>query len=435
LDILNFRVKIQQKIEGFRNQDGNLRNRHGKIQPETPDQKTTASMNRLNAKIFITLFREVCQKCFGFPLITPLSETDSRLLSTTILEKTGLVIGARSIKNYSIYIVKGKGSSKENPSAATLDTMARYVLDAPYTTEIQRKNRESHFPYWFQYRSRFSSTGTTSPMRDINLKMTLFLFAIALLATAGYFTVKFLAVKNKSGVFSDTFHSVGEDSLKSKGWIIKSKDPVWWNRRMVKPGHLTLFTLKGDNFKNDENNAGIHNLLMRKISSDCFMAEIHLTNFIPRKNWQQAGILLAEDSTFRGKVLRLSLSYNDFFGGYKKPAEIIIQVVSSSESSDFSKPEEIAHIPLFSLDPDPEGLVRNNLNISALKIEKKGEQFRFLYTSGSRESFAFKEAASGKFDINPRFIGLFAIQGWADQEDAMEVYFDSFAFAPISCNP
>ena len=73
-------------------------------------------MNWINT-IFIALFTETCQKGFGFPLTSPLTETDSKLLSNTILESTGLVIGAKSIKNYSFYVLESKkqGFQKENP--------------------------------------------------------------------------------------------------------------------------------------------------------------------------------------------------------------------------------------------------------------------------------------------------------------------------------
>lgn len=178
----------------------------------------------------------------------------------------------------------------------------------------------------------------------------------------------------------------------------------------------------------------IKNLVMRKINSDCFTAETHITDFIPGENWQQAGILLSEDSTFKSKMLRLSISYNDFFGGYKKPPEIIIQVISSSESGLRSKPEEIEHLSLFSIEPDKKNLVINNLANSALKIEKKGNHFRFLYAIGPTEGFAFREAVSGDFDIQPKYIGIFSIQGWANKITQIPAYFDSFTFAGIPCS-
>ena len=61
-------------------------------------------MDELNKKAFAKLFREAYQKCFGSPLTGPLSETESKHFGNSILDVTGLVIGAKSIKNYSAYI-------------------------------------------------------------------------------------------------------------------------------------------------------------------------------------------------------------------------------------------------------------------------------------------------------------------------------------------
>lgn len=393
------------------------------------------NMNELDKSIFITLFREACQKAFGFPLSSPLTETDSKLLSNKILESTGLVIGAKSIKNYSFFILnsKSKEARKENPSAATLDTLARYVLDAPYTDELKRKENESHYPYWFQYRNRFSDNMPRRYVFRWSRKLTVMICVIVLSAPLGFFLINYFAQNTDKQIFKDNFDSVDADSLRSKGWIVRSEDNVWWNRRNEKPGHLALYTLKGDNWSNSENRATIKNLLMRKINSDCFMVEIHLTGFIPMQNWQQAGILLSEDSAFNGKMLRLSISYNDFFGGYKKPPEVIIQAISSLESGTQSKPEEIGHLTLFSIEPGNEDLVKSNLAVSALKIEKKGKHFRFLYLTGPTEGFAFREAVSGDFDFKPRYVSIFSISGWADNANQIPAYFDSFESVGIPC--
>lgn len=88
-------------------------------------------MKDLNDAAFISLFKEACQKCFGHPLSEPLSETESRHLASQIFEATGLVIGAKSLKNYSIHVAGGADVRTENPSVATLDTLARYVANAP----------------------------------------------------------------------------------------------------------------------------------------------------------------------------------------------------------------------------------------------------------------------------------------------------------------
>lgn len=392
-----------------------------------------------NEKVFTHLFKEVCQKCFGQSLSEPLSETDSKLLANTILEQTGLVIGVKSIKNYSLYVFAPSAGKKENPSVATLDTFARYVLNAPYTDELQRKKKENHFPYWFQYKNVFFNSVVSNTVKDEKKKsfnarkIPAIIFLSIVFAALGFWLINILQNKDEEKNFDDDFSSVQTDSLKQKGWMMKQMDTMSWNRRNQKAAHLSLYTLRGDNWPGEDHLAGIKNLLFRKVNTDCFIVETLLTEFIPKQNWQQAGILLSEDTTFTGKVLRLSIAYNNFFGGYEKFPEIIIQVVGSSESGNLSKPEEIAHITLFSVDPGKDSLIAANLSKLALKIEKKNNHYRFLYTHGRMESFAFKEAAHGDFDIQPKYIGIFAMQGFAEKEHPMPVQFDSFRFIPVDC--
>lgn len=390
-------------------------------------------MEDLNRPVFVRLFKAACEKCFGIPLSLPLSEADSKNLSNKIFEQTGLVIGAKSIKNYSFYVLgQNKEVKQENPSYATLDTLARYVLDAPYTDEIRRKDNEGHYPYWFQYRSQFSAVQPKRFGVRINWKKT----GVVLLVTAGliigFVWVVYLMHRDRTECFVDNFNAVSEDSLIRKGWMIQSKDVSWWNKRNVRDGHLALYTLRGDNWPLGRNMAGIKDLLMRKIHSDCFSVEVHLSDFVPAANWQQAGILLSEDSAFDGKMLRLSMSYNDFFGGYKRPPEIIIQMVSSSESGSRSKPE-IMHMPIYSREPDKDSIIKANLKWSALKIEKSSKHFRFLYTTSPVESFAFQEAFAKDLNFNPRYVGIFAIQGWADTSHIVPAYFDSFMLSGNRC--
>jgi hypothetical protein len=390
-------------------------------------------MRELNVPVFKKLFREVCNKCFGYTVTSPLSDPDSRLLSNKIFLQTGLILGARSIRNYSRYVFSkvDQGNLKENPSVATLDTFARYVLDAPHTTEIQRKENESHYPFWFQYRTDFISKSPGSRKR-FKWRIVIVAF-IPLLAIAALYTIYINTPENKIEFFYDGFDNVSEDSLVGRGWMLKPADPYWWKKRVDKAGHLTLYTLRGDNWTLGDQLADMKNILMREIPSDCFTAEIHLSGFVPLNNWQQAGILLSEDSTFTGKMIRLSISYNDYFGGYQKPAEIMIQVFSSTESGSASKPQEIIQLPLFTLQTTEDSLITANLSKSILKIEKKGDHFRFLYSASSIESFALKEASGGEFSIQPKYISIFAIQGWSETENIIPACFDSFSIMKIRC--
>lgn len=112
-------------------------------------------MNNADFLAFPALFKEACFKCFGYPLKDPLTETESKLFYNQIFEHTGLTIGWESIKNYSFFVVDDSPGKQEIPSVATLDTLSRYVLKAPYTTEIERNKNEKHYPYWVRYKEQF----------------------------------------------------------------------------------------------------------------------------------------------------------------------------------------------------------------------------------------------------------------------------------------
>jgi hypothetical protein len=98
---------------------------------------------------FATLYKDAYKKCFGHALSMLPSETESKYFGNTIFEETGLVIGAKSLKNYFGFVLNMPESKDENPSVATLDMLARYVLQATDTDETARKNKAGHYPYWY----------------------------------------------------------------------------------------------------------------------------------------------------------------------------------------------------------------------------------------------------------------------------------------------
>ena len=94
----------------------------------------------------------------------------------------------------------------------------------------------------------------------------------------------------------------------------------------------------------------------------------------------------------------------------QRPKEILIQAITSLGNG-FGKPEEIAHKPLFYLDSVSNNpMLIKNLDNSALRIEKHGSKYRFLYAGGVTENGAFKEIVSQDFDMKPKYIGIFAIK-------------------------
>ena len=113
-------------------------------------------MNDLDSRAFSALFREAYEKCFGYLQKKSLSETESKLFYSRIFDQTGLVVGWKSLKNYSSFIVDVPTGKPENPSIATLDTLSRHVIDAPYSSETERKEKDSHYPYWYAFKEKFN---------------------------------------------------------------------------------------------------------------------------------------------------------------------------------------------------------------------------------------------------------------------------------------
>jgi len=387
-------------------------------------------MTGQDQQVFVALFKDAYLKCFGHQLKNPLTEAESKLFCNQVLEITGLSIGWKSVKNYSFFIIGGKSSKDENPSIATLDTLARYALGAPRITEIQRKDNEGHYPYWFLYREKFVKTSVKIPARE---NRSVILMALGVVVVLSMFVFWLRLPHEKKLEFTDKFDHVSGASFAEKGWMIKDKDDIYWRQNSSQKGSLTLYTLKGDNWPDPENKQQIKNLLLKAIPYDCFTAEVHLSNFIPQQEWQQAGILLLEDTTLNGKSARLSIAYNDFFGGFKKPREVLVQAITSTGSG-FSKPEEIAHKPIIYLDSLRANPVRAKmLQNSALRIEKQGRHFRFLYSGGMSDNAAFTEVVSRDLDLQPKYIGIFAIKGFKDSTAVIPAHFTFFRIAANPC--
>ena len=390
-------------------------------------------MNELDSRTFTSLFKKAYEKCFGYPIMEPLSETESKLFSNRLYDQTGLVVGWKSLKNYSSFIVDGSQNKQENPSIATLDSLARYVMDAPYSSEIERKSKESHFPYWFEFKEKFQRSPNREKVSRKTKSTRQILFAVFF--TLIIIVTLFLLFNNRGATspFTDDFKDLSMASLNQRGWFIKSPDSVFWKRRAERANRLTLFTLRGDNWPNAHEKTGIQNLLLRKITKDCFETEVHFADFIPLQDWQQVGILLLEDTNFTGKSIRLSVAYNDFFGGYHKPGEIIIQAITSLGKS-YAEPEEIAHQPIVYMDSVRQNpALLRNLATGALKIEKEGNKFRFLYSGGSVSNPAFKEVATHDFDMHPGYLGIFALKGFVDSSSSIPAQFTFFRLKENNC--
>lgn len=388
-------------------------------------------MDEFDRRVFAHLLNAVAQKALGHPLNRPLSESESKHLSNNIQQRTGLIIGWRSLKNYTQFLLSTTPDKLENPSPATLDTLSRYVLEAPVTTESGRKRDENQFHYWFRYREQTKPIAHVQPVPPANRTPIFFLFGAALLLIAVVGFDLFLRKPTLETV-TDDFRSVEGGLLQKRGWFVQAPNAPYWDRRAEKPGQLTLFTLKGDNWQQTGKAPRIQNLLLRPVPTDCFRAEVQLTNFIPAANWQQAGLILLEDTSFAGKSIRLSLACNDFSGSDSKPAEILIQAVAWGNSR--SHAQEFVHQPLFLLNPTTDRrILARNLGHFAFRVEKRGPKFRILYSASPADNFSFKEITTYKSDMKPNYIGLFALKGFVDSTAVVPVAVRFFQLEAQPC--
>lgn len=391
-----------------------------------------STMNQIDLGAFGALFREACLKCFGHAVVEPFTETEAKLFYNKLLEETGLVVGWKSLKNYSFFLFSGASGKEENPSVATLDTLARFVCGAPYTTEPGRRKEAGHYPYWYGYRERWVvAGGNVEAVEKARNRHWLAVAAVALVLVVGGLLVYGVYRSERQMGYSDDFHALSADSLASRGWWLVAEDTVYWKKRSELPGCLTLYTLKGDNWPDPAQTPVIHNLLQRRIPCDCFTIELQLEDFVPRQNWQQAGILLSEDTGFASTSMRISILYNDYNGVYPRSGVVLLQAITCQGSG---KPEEIAHVPLVtqdSLKRDP--ALAGDLSHAALRIEKRGDRFRILYADGILATTSFKEIAVHEFPLRPRYVGLFALRGFVDSSAAIPARFGSFRLDCAAC--
>jgi hypothetical protein len=409
-----------------------------------------------DSNAFASLFHDAYQKCLSTAFTTPLTESESHRFSVEIAESTGLEIGWKSLKNYSNYLL-GRTARTENPSVPTLDTLARYVAGAPVTDEERRRTQERHYPYWFRYRERLRhpeqeqlhaardekhespyeanedrpTLPLTRPRKPVVLAVSV---AVALASLLALLLVAVRPRDGGSASFTDEFNDLSREALARRGWSVQSIDTARWTRRGVKPGHLTLFTLEGDNWPQPGRPAVIRNLLVRRSPSDCFVADLRLSSFFPSQNWQQAGILLLEDTAFAGRSVRMSIGFNDFSGGFAQTKEVIVQAITSL-GRESTKPEEIVHHRLFVVEPSTERLVRQNLESTALRIEKRGAHLRLLYSAGPMKNAPFKEVGRTDFDFRPAYVAVFALKGFVSQSDDAPVHLDAFSESELPCSP
>ena len=123
-------------------------------------------MENANAQLSTKLFSEAFERCFGHAINTALTESESKHFSGAVYESTGLVVGWKSLKSYSRCIIDESATVGDQPSKELMDSLARYVMRAPKTSEVERKKERRRHPYWREYENQLlRGTGRGAAMK------------------------------------------------------------------------------------------------------------------------------------------------------------------------------------------------------------------------------------------------------------------------------
>lgn len=95
---------------------------------------------------------------------------------------------------------------------------------------------------------------------------------------------------------------------------------------------------------------------------------------------------------------------------------------------------ELVHASIFRVTDGEKQIVSENLEYSALRIEKRHSRIRLLFASGSTENPSFKEIFQGELAFVPRYIGIFSLKGFVAEAGEIPVRVDHFRLEREDCN-
>ena len=377
---------------------------------------------------FETLFRETCFHFLQQDFAGQLSEIEAKRLSNDIRDKTGLILGWKSLKNYSVSV--NNSGKTENPSLASLDTLARYVLQAPSTDEIARKESGSPYEYWYKYLDRQSDLkpNEENPRKERKKsnRTNLFLILLALAGIASWWY--YLPIKRPLRSYATDFNNLKVNQLVAEQWEVLNLDSTFFNQSSMAGENLILYTLKGDNYEAPD----IRNVMSHPVKQSCFSTEIFLRDFVPVENWQQAGLILYQNQNDLRTSIRISMVYNNFFGGYQQEDQILIQILSLHAPNQ-TKPVLLKQHPLFNNVTNDVDLVRQNLRHSAIRIVYNDGLLKVYFANGMSNIFAYQEIFVGQVAFTPDYIGLFASSGNCVEEHIIPVRIAEFKLTEGIC--
>ena len=355
--------------------------------------------------------------------IQSFSLKEANLLSQLIKEKTGESISAKSLISY-INAVNGDDPDVINPTNYTLNTLAHlYFLSNPAFLN-ENEGLPSKHTAWLTFKQQLKVDDLKQKVnhkkQERPLAKVLGIIIIVAVSVIAGFALLHRAKAQNNVDFHDDFNDVNLDSLYARGWTLLDPDSTFILKQS-KPGHLTLYTLKGNYWVKANERPYQTNTLIRKIEASNFEVEVKIDSFLPYMEWQQTGLFLYENNL-----------------NYKNTLYFVVAHFNSGDIN-ISKKFDILYIKngqveaLFNSPFDLKWPYYENEKIRLyLKIIKNNNTFSFYYKTGD-DYIEWRNIFNKDIEFRAENIGISAFHGQTYFDgtplnaDTIPVYYDYFS--------
>lgn len=229
---------------------------------------------------------------------------------------------------------------------------------------------------------------------------------------------------NPPKYWEEPFEDVSVAGLNSRGWEIVDYDSVAFSKQL-RPGHLTLYTLRGDYWVVPSDSPKITNLLLRKVDSEHFKVSVRIDSFNPYQDYQQAGIILLDKNKTRTHNIRFTF----FCCATCTSSQQGLQIIKREHGTAYEAYKGLKEWPRGQTNP-------HKTQTIWLQIAVSKKIFRFFY-HGSEEFASFSEIAEIDFDFEPCYVAIGAFRGLRDStknlnnSEAIPAFFDYVKVEPL----
>ena len=211
-------------------------------------------------------------------------------------------------------------------------------------------------------------------------------------------------------------------ALQERGWNLMDPDTPGFTEQ-DRPGYYKFFTLPGSFWTKPQEPISVPNTLVRSIPEEATGVRACFDAFVPEQNWQSIGMVL-----FNADLDRQDLIYMSFgFAGSLEKEGHSPWVISATRLRS-GVPDMPFFTKLVQLDQNTGEKVRLDLNWTE-------DELRFFTGVNEANGFTeewdpFMQIGALEMPFEPAYVGLFACQGWTNddleplQADTIPAYLD-----------